>query len=68
MKNYYEKNKETIDEYQVNYRQEHKDELKNYDKIRRETHKEELKKKRKQYNSQKCIDPIKKTTHVLFVH
>ncbi len=62
MKNYYEKNKETIDEYQVNYRQEHKDELKNYDKIRRETHKEELKKKRKQYNSQKCIDPIKNDT------
>ena len=32
---------------------------KKYDKIRGETHKEELKKKRKQYNSQKCIDPIK---------
>lgn len=61
-KNYYEKNKETIYEYQVKYRQEHKDELKNYNKIRRETHKEELKKKRKQYNSQKCIDPIKNDT------
>jgi len=58
-KKWYKENKERHKIWQQNWNENHKDDIKINAKKYREENKEELNKKKREYDSQICVDPIK---------